>query len=715
MPTPAEIVLKKHFGYDSFRPKQAEIITHILSNKDALVLMPTGGGKSVCYQIPALLLDGVCLVVSPLISLMKDQVDSLKSNGIEAAYLNSTQTFAEQEAILEACQQNKIKLLYVSPEKLLSDIEVIAQRVKLSFFAVDEAHCVSSWGHDFRPEYTQIGILRERFSHIPFVALTATADKVTRRDIGKQLNLRDPELFISSFNRKNLSLDVRIGTKPKQKIQEIIAFIDERPSQSGIIYCLSRAKCEEVAAKLQEAGIHAGYYHAGMAADERARVQERFINDELPIVCATIAFGMGIDKSNVRWVIHYNMPKNMEGYYQEIGRAGRDGLPSETIFYYSYVDMVMLNKFASESGQAEINLEKLKRIQQYAEADSCRRKILLNYFSETLEANCGNCDVCKNPRQHFDGTTLIQKALSAIVRMGEKEGAQMVIDVLRGSRRIEIVQAGYDKLKTHGVGSDIGPIDWQRYLMQMLNIGVLEIAYDENFALKITQLGNDILFGRKTVELTVLQTITPKGKQAKEPKNTKEVKKAIKTGYAEEDLFDILRLVRRDFSTNEKVPAYIIFSDATLQEMVLYKPKTRDEMLQITGVGEHKLDRYGEAFLKAIVTFNQRPQKASTFQETFTLYNQGLNPDQIAVQRNISLSTVYSHLAYLYLRGDITTLSDYVNWEEVELVRNAANVVKYDKAMRPIYEYLNETVPYHKIRLGLAIIERTKLEKEVPA
>lgn len=707
MLTQSQEFLKKYFGYDQFRPKQAEIVEHILSKKDALVLMPTGGGKSICFQIPALMMGGTCIVISPLISLMKDQVDSLKANGICAAFLNSTQSFTDQEMILEACQRGEIKLLYVSPEKLLTDLEAIVQRARPTFFAIDEAHCVSSWGHDFRPEYTKIGLLRDRFQGIPFVALTATADKVTRRDICKQLNLQNPKLFISSFNRENLSLEVRIGIKPKQKIQEIISFIEERHAQSGIIYCLSRSKCEELSDKLREAGIRAGHYHAGMDADERAQVQEKFINDEIPIVCATIAFGMGIDKSNVRWVIHYNMPKNMESYYQEIGRAGRDGLPSETILYYNYADMITLNKFASESGQAEINLEKLKRIQHYAEADNCRRKILLNYFSETLGQNCGNCDVCKNPRKHFDGTVLVQKALSAVARTREKEGAQMIIDVLRGSRRVEILASGYDKLKTHGVGSNISAIDWQRYLMQMLNIGILEVAYDENFALKITAIGKDILFGKRSVELTILPILSAKEKPVKE--------KIIQQKQAPEDeLFDILRKVRRDFAMHENVPAYIIFSDATLQAMVVAKPRTAGDMLHISGVGEHKFARYGQAFLDAILHYlgESKKERGNTYRETLLLYQQGLNPEEIASYRKMSLQTIYSHLAYLYSKGSIASLDTFIAWEEVELVQNAIRIIGEAKIMKPIFEYLNGAVSYHKIRLAMAVIEKEELNKQ---
>ncbi|MEO8793955.1 MAG: DNA helicase RecQ [Daejeonella sp.] len=711
MITKAQEILKKHFGYDHFRPQQAEIIERVLDKKDALVLMPTGGGKSICFQIPALLMDGTCIVVSPLISLMKDQVDALKTNGISAEFLNSTQTFPEQQQILEDCYLGKIKLLYVSPEKLLSDLDQIIRMAKPALFAIDEAHCISSWGHDFRPEYTQMGFLREKFTDIPFIALTATADKLTRRDISRQLKLKEPRLFISSFDRKNLSLDVRIGVKPKQKTDEIIDFIRTRKNQSGIIYCLSRNKCEELAENLKSAGIKANYYHAGMDADKRAKVQEDFINDDLQIVCATIAFGMGIDKSNVRWVIHFNMPKNMEGYYQEIGRAGRDGLPSETILYYSYADIILLNKFASQGKQSEINLEKLKRIQHYAEADSCRRKILLNYFSETLPENCGNCDVCKNPRQHFDATILVQKALSAVFRMKEKEGAQMVIDVLRGSMRAEIVYAKYDQLKTHGAGSDIGAADWQRYLMQMLNLGVLEIAYDENFALKITPAGKEILFEQKKIELTVLQILDRKEIVSREKKGRTSIS-------ANEELFDVLRRLRQDFALKEKVPAYIIFSDATLQAMVSAKPRNHYDMLDLPGIGEHKFARYGQAFLNAIVEFlgnhSGKKEKGDTYKQTLNLYQEGLNPEEISKQRKMSLQTVYSHLAYLFLRGNINDLDEFVSWQEVENVKKAMAFLRQkSKAMKPIFDHLNESISYLKIRLALAVIEKQETDQKL--
>lgn len=694
-------LLKKYFGYDNFRPQQQEIIETTLSNADSLVLMPTGGGKSLCFQIPALMLPGTAIVISPLISLMKDQVDALNNYGIPAAFLNSSQTFEQQQFILNACHQQQIKLLYISPEKLISDMDIIGQACKISLFAIDEAHCISAWGHDFRPEYTQMGFLREKFAHVPFIALTATADKVTRRDIAQQLKLKNPQVFLSSFDRKNLSLEVRIGTKQKEKIKEIIDFVTERKDQSGIIYCLSRKKCEEAYEALANAGVSAMFYHAGMNSEVRSSVQERFINDELQVVCATVAFGMGIDKSNVRWVIHYNLPKNMEGYYQEIGRAGRDGLPSETILYYNYADMAMLSKFAADGALAEVNLEKLKRMQHYAEADTCRRKILLNYFSENLTENCGNCDVCDNPRKHFDGTVTVQKALSAIYRTGEKEGARMIIDILRGSKKQEIVAAGYDKIKTHGAGQEIPAFDWERYIMQMLNIGLLELAYDENLALKVTEFGKTVLYSGQKIELTVLQNLKPEEKPT--------TNKRTKTISPDEELFNRLRAVRSKLAKDENVPAYVIFSDATLKEMAHEKPITSSDLLSVGGVGEHKLDKYGSYFLNAIVDFNPNESakaKGSTYKDTLALLNQNVAVAQIAKTRNLELTTVYSHIAQLYLSGDLKSLAQYITEEDVVEIKEASLRVGSTKAMKPIFEQLKEQIPYYKIRLALAILEK---------
>jgi ATP-dependent DNA helicase RecQ len=708
----ASALLKKHYGYDSFRPMQAEVIQCVLDKKDVVVLMPTGGGKSICFQIPALLVNGLCLVVSPLISLMKDQVDALNANNIPAAYLNSSVHHADEENIIFQCLHGQIKLLYISPERLVQEINGLVKRLPIDLFAIDEAHCISSWGHDFRPEYTQLRLLKENFPTIPVIALTATADKTTRKDIIKQLNLPNPEVFVASFNRPNLSLSVKQGIKPKERIKDIVDFILSRREDSGIIYCLSRQTTEKVAEALVLKGIDADCYHAGMSSEDRSKVQDAFITDQLQVVCATVAFGMGIDKSNVRWVVHFNMPKNIEGYYQEIGRAGRDGVPSDTILYYNVADLVMLTKFAQEGNLAKINLEKLRRMQQFAEADVCRRKILLSYFGETPIENCGNCDVCENPRKHFDGTLMVQKALSALLRMQEKVGITMLIDVLRGSSKGELVELGYTKIKTYGAGADISFAHWEHYILQMLNLGFVEIAYDESFALKVTDSGKDIVFGKLNADLVlpqvkVAQTVKGKAKRG--------VSTAVKSDN-EDDLFEALRKLRKQIADSEKLPAYIIFNDATLREMATEKPLTEDEMLSISGVGQHKFEKYGHYFLKMISELcygiaAEKPSKMSTYEETLTLYRQQLSPQEIALKRSLNVTTVFSHIAQLYLKGDIQTVEAFVNAAEIEQVRMALKTIGNTQKLKEIFDFFNGELDYAKIRLALACIEKSGYSK----
>ncbi|KAA3640347.1 MAG: DNA helicase RecQ, partial [Bacteroidetes bacterium] len=501
MQTPPKEILKKFFGYDEFRPMQKQIIDTVYAGKDSLVLMPTGGGKSICYQIPSIGLPGTGIVVSPLISLMKNQVDGLRANGVKAAFLNSSLGIPEQRAIEDDFFNGNLDLLYVSPEKMITpDMNALLSRVKINLFAIDEAHCISSWGHDFRPDYTLLNFIKRQFPDIPVLALTATADKITRKDILQLLAIPHAEQFIASFDRPNISLEVRPG---QQKRQQIIRFIKEKPGESGIIYCLSRKSTENLAMKLQEEGVNAAPYHAGLSSAERTKVQENFIKDDTPVICATIAFGMGIDKSNVRWIIHYNMPKNLEGYYQEIGRCGRDGTDAHALLFYSYADVMMLQEIITNNASTneEIQLAKLDRMRQYAEAPACRRRILLNYFNENLSEDCGNCDVCKNPPQKIDGTEVTQKALSAVYRLKEKVGMGMLIDVLRGSGKKEIFQRGYNQIKTYGAGREIPYPQWQSYLLQMLNLGYLEIAADQNNVVKLTQASQKVLFEGKKVEL----------------------------------------------------------------------------------------------------------------------------------------------------------------------------------------------------------------------
>lgn len=596
--------LKTYFGYDSFRPLQEEIIRHILDKQDALVLMPTGGGKSICYQLPALLSEGTAIVVSPLISLMKDQVEALQANGIAAGALNSSNDETENANLRRSCVAGKLKLLYISPEKLLAEKDYLLRDMNISLFAIDEAHCISQWGHDFRPEYTQMEVLHQQFPQVPIIALTATADKITREDIIRQLHLIRPRTFISSFDRPNISLTVKRGFQAKEKNKTIIEFIQRHGKESGIIYCMSRNKTETVAQMLQKQGIRCGVYHAGLSAQQRDETQDDFINDRIQVVCATIAFGMGIDKSNVRWVIHYNLPKSIESFYQEIGRAGRDGLPSDTVLFYSLGDLILLTKFASESSQQKINLEKLQRMQQYAEADICRRRILLSYFGETATEDCGNCDVCKNPPQRFDGTVIVQKALSAIARAEQQIGTGLLIDILRGSYSAEVTAKGYQELKTFGVGRDIPPRDWQDYLLQMLQLGYFEIAYNENNHLKITPSGSDILFGRAKATLAVIrheETATRKGKK-KKVVVAKELPFGL-TGGENEDLFEALRGLRKQLADQEGLPAYIVLSDKVLHLLSISRPTTIEEFGSISGIGEYKKKKYGKDFVNLIRQF----------------------------------------------------------------------------------------------------------------
>lgn len=693
--------LKQYFGFNSFRPMQEDIVKAVLKGKDCLVLMPTGGGKSLCYQLPATVLPGVTIVVSPLIALMKDQVEGLIENGIAANYINSSLTFEEAEDIKQEVRNGKVKLLYVSPEKLVSpEFQYFLREIDLSLFAVDEAHCISSWGHDFRPEYTQLRKLKETFPKIPIIALTATADKLTRRDIVAQLSLKRPKTFISSFDRPNLRLTVLPGRK---RMDRILEFIEKRKDEAGIIYCLSRKQTERVAYNLRDNDIDARHYHAGMDPYERAKTQEDFVHGRVPVIVATIAFGMGIDKSNVRYVIHHNLPKNIEGYYQEIGRAGRDGMPSDTLLFYSLADVILLHKFAEESGQAKLQIAKLERMQQYADALICRRRILLTYFGEHTKKDCGNCDVCENPPELFDGTDIARKALSAIYRTNEEVAANMLIDILRGSRQQELLARDYDKIKTYGAGNDISAQDWQQYLLQMLNMGLIDVAYEQNHALKISPAGSDVLLGKSKVKFVTLASIEARAIEQMKAGKTKSKRQA-----AQEELFERLRELRRTIASAAEIPPYLVFNDATLDEMVNRMPTTKEQMKQISGVGEKKFASYGKQFIDEITKFIQQRDKSgdkvhgSTQQVTFAYYRQGMPVPQIARERNLAMQTIYSHLADLYEQGYEIRITDFLDKRDLKKILTSLENKGIPAKLKTLYERLNKEFDYHKLKLAIA-------------
>jgi ATP-dependent DNA helicase RecQ len=710
-------LLKKYFGYDSFRPLQEQVIDDVIAGKDLMVVMPTGGGKSMCFQLPSLLLDGITLVVSPLIALMKDQVDALRANGISASYFNSSQDATQQQEMLEELRSGSLKLIYVAPESI-GLLNNHLQEIPVSLIAVDEAHCISTWGHDFRPAYTQLAYFKTSFPEANLIALTATADRATRADIKKQLGIQNAEEYVASFDRPNLTLEVRPGNN---RLQQIRRFLQKNKGESGIIYCLSRKTCESLASKIAAYGFDAAAYHAGLSHEERENVQEKFIKDDLKIVCATIAFGMGIDKSNVRFVLHYNMPKNIEGYYQEIGRAGRDGVNSHALLFHSYADMIQLRKFAEGSGNAEVQIAKLERMKQFAEALTCRRKMLLSYFNEYLDEDCGNCDVCLNKPDFFDATLSAQKALSAVIRTGEKASLNLLIDVLRGAQNAAVIESGFQQIKTYGAGKETSWNDWQQFIVQMINQGLVEIAFHEFNHLKMTPQGKEVLFDGRKVSLAVIPK--PEELAAKRAQQTQE---ELPT-EVNRDLYETLRKTRLQLANAGNLAPYMVFSDATLKDMAARIPLDDNEFADITGVGSHKHDTYGVPFLKIISEFKGsrtddfiyreetvKPKrenkkvsgpKKDTVMESVKLFWDGKTIKDIAEIRGFQSSTIMAHLTKRYESHNDIDLEKLIEGKDYDLIAADFEKIKNEESLKTVFEHFDGKIDYGSLRIGLCLLK----------
>lgn len=711
----AREILKHQFGFDSFRMNQEAAISAVLAKKDAVVLMPTGGGKSLCYQIPALMMDGVTVVVSPLIALMKDQVDALRANGVEASFLNSTQNAAEQVEVFQKARSGELKLLYVAPERLLQSGDQFIdflRAIDVSLFAIDEAHCISSWGHDFRPEYLRLAALKREFPTIPLIALTATADKLVRKDIVERLAINDAEVFVSSFNRPN----IYYGVEPKRNSYgQLLHFLDQRKDQSGIIYCLSRNSVDSLAADLRDEGFSALPYHAGLDKQTRDSNQTSFVNDDTKIIVATIAFGMGIDKSNVRFVVHMDLPKNIESYYQETGRAGRDGLESDALLFYSWADVNKLRGFVEVEGnteQSSIMLRKLDTMAKYGDLISCRRRFLLNYFSETLDEDCGNCDNCTVEVERFDGTIIAQKALSAVYRTEQRFGMSYLVDFLRGSEA-RTIRDEHKNIKTYGVGSDLPKQAWFDHFKDLIAQGYLAQTDGTYPLIVLTDKSADVLSGKTRVELR---------KVAVREEKKRKLVADVSHPYIQE-LFDELRSVRTRFAASEKVPPYVVFSDATLVEMATYLPSDW-ELRKISGVGDLKFEKYGADFLDVIKAYclknnllsridlkspkrisQQRTKRDANGKDTYRIslemFRAGRSIADIAQERGIQPSTVENHLTRFIATGEVQ-LDEFVPLHKVETIREAVLKFNDSGALSPIKEFLGDDYSYGEIRAVIA-------------
>ena len=706
-------ILQHTFGYPAFRHNQQEIIEQVLSGKNAVVLMPTGGGKSLCYQVPALCLPGITIVVSPLIALMKDQVDALKVNGIAAEFLNSSQSYDEQNFIIGKLQRNELKLLYVAPERLLgSEAQFInfLKNIQVSLFAIDEAHCISQWGHDFRPEYLILGQLKKQFPQIPVIALTATADDLTKKDIIEKLELKEYKVFENSFNRPNIYYYV----KPKSNYyKDLLKYLNDHKNDSGIIYCLSRAGTESLAQKLQDDGFNAEAYHAGLERNTKEDRQNKFLRDDIKIIVATIAFGMGIDKSNVRFVVHADLPKNIEGYYQETGRAGRDGLHSEAILFYSAGDVMKLKRFAEVEGntaQTKVMLQKLDKMAKFCETRTCRRKYLLNYFGETAPDNCNSCDTCLTKSPKEEATIIAQKILSTVMRTGQSFGMHYIADILRGSNDQKIKEH-HKTLSVYGIGKELPKEEWLYYTRELVNEGYLLPNQEKMNALEITDKAYPVLYQKATVMLTKPKAVV----MALEPTVYQ------KLPY-EKPLFELLKQFRNTIAKHENVPSYIIFSDSTLMDLATYLPLTNSDLPKISGFGEVKIEKYGSVFLEAVQDYcikeklatrmeekepkrqrkiNIAPEKLNdTKQATFNMYMAGKSMGDIAIERGFSLTTIETHLSYFVSSGQLK-IDDIVKSGKQKLIQEAVN--KHGHAvLRLLKESLPDDISYGEIRMVLA-------------
>lgn len=689
--TPQQI-LQSVFGYESFRGQQASIVDQIINGGDALVLMPTGGGKSLCYQIPALSRPGTAVVVSPLIALMQDQVAALKQNGVSAAYLNSSLSGAEANAIESQLINGALDLIYVAPERLMTPRMLdLLERLHISLFAIDEAHCVSQWGHDFRPEYIQLSILHERFPTIPRIALTATADEPTRREIIQRLALENALVFNSGFDRPNIRY--RIAESQGNAREALLRFIkNEHEDQAGIVYCLSRKKVEDTAQWLCDKGLNALPYHAGLSQEIRQRNQERFLREDGIIIVATIAFGMGIDKPDVRFVAHLSLPKSIEAYYQETGRAGRDGLHADAWMNYGLQDVITLRQMQEKSDADEahkrVERHKLDAMLGLCEITTCRRQSLLNYFGDTLEQPCGNCDNCLIPPQTWDATVAAQKALSCIHRTGQRFGVNYLIDVLRGSEHARIKQFGHDQISTYGIGKEFDTNEWRSIYRQLISRGMINVDIEGYGGLRLAQAARPVLRGETELQL---RKLIKSSKKADRKRSTKQFHKE-----ADNKLWNALRECRRKLAEEQSIPAYMIFHDATLMEMMERQPQTLEQFARISGVGERKLEAYGDAFLDVLIEHGGDPVTihSDTVDETLHLLVQGKTPLEIAHARELKITTVYNHLCQAIESGDIE-LQDVIELSDEELKRiHFAFEQSEEDKLKPVYEDLDGEYDY---------------------